>query len=198
MSLAEALARGGSVPTRRDPAVPCPGRGDLLGEAFRLYYDAFVRRLERKGVSPASAEGLVQEVFLNAHKVVSKEGVRESLPKLLSRILRLVLSAYRRSKRRRPPTEDVDEIDVPASESDTEQQVALGDAAWLIDAALERLPPEMAEVLRLVELEGMTAGEAAAILGRPASTVRDQHRRGLARLAQEVRRLLREGTPRAG
>jgi RNA polymerase sigma-70 factor (ECF subfamily) len=47
---------------------------------------------------------------------------------------------------------------------------------------LRQLPPEVAEVLALRVIAGMDAGEVAAIIGRPAGTIRVMTHRGLRRL----------------
>jgi RNA polymerase sigma-70 factor (ECF subfamily) len=139
-------------------------------------------------VGAEDAEDLVQDVFLIVHEGVAERGFVLT-PRLLARILKLVLSAHRRAHRRRPPHDDVDELEVPASEPGAEQRLCLAEAIALIDAVLERLPVEMAEVVRLVELEENGAGEVAEMLRRPAGTVRSQHKRGLARFARELSRL---------
>jgi DNA-directed RNA polymerase specialized sigma24 family protein len=63
----------------------------------------------------------------------------------------------------------------------------------MITPVLVRLPAEMADVLRLVELEEKDVGEAAGMLSRSPSTVSSQHTRGLARFAREAARLRKEG-----
>lgn len=50
----------------------------------------------------------------------------------------------------------------------------------------ELLPPELAEVVLLRVVAGLTADEVAAIVGRPAGTVRVQQHRALRRLAEKL------------
>lgn len=48
--------------------------------------------------------------------------------------------------------------------------------------AIARLSPTLAELVRLVHWEGFTLAEAADVLGRPASTVRNEYARAKAQL----------------
>lgn len=59
--------------------------------------------------------------------------------------------------------------------------------------AIARLKPELAELIRLVYWEGFNLAEAADVVGRPASTVRNEY----ARAKTQLRELLGEPSPRA-
>lgn len=52
--------------------------------------------------------------------------------------------------------------------------------------AIDRLGPELAEVVRLVHWDGFALAEVAELLGLPASTVRSRYRQARVRLAEAL------------
>ncbi len=60
------------------------------------------------------------------------------------------------------------------------------ESAELVARALDRLPPEQAEVLVLHALEGLTFREIGTILGVSPNTAASRYRYALARLREEV------------
>lgn len=67
-----------------------------------------------------------------------------------------------------------------------------------LDAALLRLPPEQADVLRLVTLRGVALDEAARTLGLPIGTVKSRLSRGLDALRHQLEHGPRTAAPREG
>jgi RNA polymerase sigma-70 factor (ECF subfamily) len=85
----------------------------------------------------------------------------------------------------RPPTEGDDLL---ASIADPRQgeAAARADDCRVLDALLDDLPDEQREVIVLVELEGMTMGEVARLLGVPSGTIASRLRRARANLEEAV------------
>lgn len=73
----------------------------------------------------------------------------------------------------------------------TTNTAAPADQGVEVRDAIARLDPVLAELVRLVHWEGFTLSEAADVLGRPASTVRNEY----ARAKAQLRATLGESTP---
>ncbi|MCW2837897.1 MAG: polymerase, sigma subunit, family [Marmoricola sp.] len=67
--------------------------------------------------------------------------------------------------------------------SDPEAQALAGDLRHRLLAALEQIPPDQRAALVLVDMEGLSVQEAAAILDVPVGTIKSRCARGRARLA---------------
>lgn len=68
----------------------------------------------------------------------------------------------------------------------TEEQVLLGVEYGDLGAALTRLSPEMRAVVQATVLDGLTAREAAVLLGVPRNTVKTRLHRAKAQLRREL------------
>jgi len=60
---------------------------------------------------------------------------------------------------------------------------------YLVERALDRLPPEYREALVLRDLEGLSAREAAAAVGKPETAFRSLHQRARGALRDALRAL---------
>jgi RNA polymerase sigma-70 factor (ECF subfamily) len=79
--------------------------------------------------------------------------------------------------------------DVPARGASPSQHAIAAELAVIARRALEALPPEQAEVLRLVRDEHLTLREAAERVGKSREAVKKIYGRGLLRLKREFERL---------
>ena len=158
------------------------------------HYDRLWRVLRRFGVPEGTVEDAAQEVLL----VVAKRlgDVRpESEWAFAYSTARRVAADRRRMAKARPRTEG-DALLASLADPRQREAAARADDCRELDALLEGLPDEQREVIVLVELEGMTMGEVAKLLGVPAGTIASRLRRGRAHLEQAVgaRRSNPEGT----
>ena len=150
----------------RPPPEPEPEAAplDLLA-----LYDAHAARVWRTalalGVERSDLDDAVQDVFLVLHRRAADFAGRASITTWIYGITRRVASDYRRKARRAPRTVAPVDIASPCSEQ------ARRDASQDLLVLLEHLPPEQREVFVLIELEGMTAPEVAALAGTPVNTV---------------------------
>lgn len=146
---------------------------------FILENASFVwRTLVRFGIRTADAEDAAQEVFwIFARRL---PGISPGAEKgFLFRTALGVASTRRRSARRRP--EDA----VPQSELDARHAPERGPEQLLVQRRLraclslilDRLTEDQRAVLVLIELEGLSAPEAAALLDVPLGTVASRLRR---------------------
>lgn len=180
-------------------AVPPPGDGpgDGLPERALAHAEALyrlARHLDRE-----AAEDLVQETFARALRAADRFAPGTDLKAWLFRILRNAhLDRHRQAARH--PSDGAGEL----------AELEAGTGAWLrddaelerlrglvgveIEAALSRLPDE-ARTAVLLDLEGFTESEMAAILGCPAGTVKSRLSRARAALRRSLSDYARGGRP---
>lgn len=142
--------------------------GDLGPELLRY----FERRV------PDAAEDLLSEVLIVGWR--RRAGIPESDEQArmwFYGVARNVLRTHARSHARRLRVLDaLRGVSQPAAAPDASEHIALRDA-------VERLPPDLREVIELAHWEQLTLTEIAQLLGIPASTVRGRYQRARERLA---------------
>ena len=168
-----------------DPRVPDDGallRAHLAGDPHA--FGQLVRRhqdrlwavaLRTLGDREEAADAL-QDALISAYRSADRFRGESAVTTWLHRIV--VNACLDRIRRRaaRPtvPLVETTPVPVPAVDSDTVLDVR---------AALQRLPADQRAALVLVEVQGYSVAEAAAILGIPDGTVKSRCARGRARLA---------------
>jgi RNA polymerase sigma-70 factor, ECF subfamily len=120
----------------------------------------------------------VQEAFVKAWRASKSFDPRRELRPWLATITRRVaVDIYRREARTRSdPRADVDDTVVPIAFERTWE-------AFEVRAALDQLPDDEREVVRLAHFEGLTHSEIAEKLGVPVGTVKSRSFRAHRRLA---------------
>jgi RNA polymerase sigma-70 factor, ECF subfamily len=157
-------------------------------EYGRLVYSISLRALGHK----ALAEDATQQTFIQAWQAADRfESGRELAPWLATIARRVAIDIHRRESRR--ATTSLDEV--PATDPNVitmppglEQWYE----AWQVRQAIDALPPEERDVVRLQHLQGMTHAEIAEQLGIPTGTVKSRSHRAHQRLAVALS-ALREG-----
>ena len=145
--------------------------------------------------SGAEAQDLTQEVFLRVFRTLrtfrSAEG---SFGTWLARVARnLLIDHYRRTRQERvtDPIEEqltvLEEKGATASER-PDHAVAGREASEILQAALQKLSPDLREAVILRDLQEMEYREIADVLGIPEGTVKSRINRGRAELARLLRR----------
>jgi RNA polymerase sigma-70 factor (ECF subfamily) len=125
------------------------------------------------------ADEVVQTTMLKAWRAASSfDPSRELAPWLYAIARRVAIDVYRRERRAAVPTElhDDQAAVVPLSFERTWE-------AWEVRSALERLPAEERDVVRLAHFNHMTHSEIAEHLGVPLGTVKSRSNRAHRRLA---------------
>ena len=140
------------------------------------------------------AQDLTQEVFLRVFRSLksfrSGEG---SFTVWLARLSRnLLIDHYRRTKLDRS-TDSIEEQlpmleEKTAMSARTDGLVAGREASELLQAALQKLSPELRETVILRDLEELEYREIAQVLNVPEGTVKSRLNRGRAELARVLRR----------
>ncbi len=144
--------------------------------------------------SDGAAQDLTQEVFLRVFRTLksfrSGEG---SFVVWLTRLTRnLLIDHYRRSRLERA-TDSIEE-QLPVLEersmtgSRTDALLAGREASELLQAALQKLSPDLRETVILRDLEEMEYREIAQTLNVPEGTVKSRLNRGRAELARILRK----------
>ena len=163
---------------------------DLIKSYTRRVYSICFRFTNRD----SEAQDLTQEVFLRVFKSLgsfrSGEG---NFSVWLTQLTRnLLVDHYRRTKRDRVTDAIEDKLTVleerGAQASRTDGMVAGREAGELLQAALQKLSPELREAVILRDLQDMDYREIARVLDVPEGTVKSRLSRGRAELARVLKR----------
>lgn len=166
------------------------GDTDAFGELFRAHRQDVTRLAQRMLGRSTELEDIVQEVFLQVHRSIRdfRHGARFST--WLYRVTVNVVLMHRRAAKSRPifgeAPEGVSAIDQrPFADEQIERRRRVAAFHRLLD----RLSEKKRVVFVLHELEGLSPGEIAKIVGSPVLTVRTRlfyaRRELLALLADE-------------
>jgi RNA polymerase sigma-70 factor (ECF subfamily) len=157
------------------------GTFDAASCDFASLYDAhakFVwRAVLRFGVDPASAEDVVQEVFLVVYRRLADFEQRSALRTWIYGIVLHVVRHHRRTAGRKrlaaPARADARESDAPPAGCAPGPDVALEnrEAARRVMRLLDGLDQHLREVFVLAELEEMTLAEIGQVLASNPNTV---------------------------
>lgn len=163
--------------------------------AFELLVERhleFVWRLLRRfGLSPEDADDVAQQVFMVAARKLDERLPGKERTFLYGVARRLAANARRDRRRRRELCEDLGEL-ASAAAAAPDEIVECQRAARLLDALLERMPPELGRVLVLAELEEQTVPAIAELEGIPVGTAASRLRRARALFGE----LLERASPR--
>ena len=156
---------------------------DEFAAAYQQQVDFVWRILARQGVPDSALEDATQEVFIVAHR---RWGVWEPDPlrPWLYGVARRVAATHHRSQGRELRKRAALPSPAPAPSIDER----LEDRARLdvLAAAIAALEPEQREVFSLVDLDELSAPEAARALGCKLNTVYSRLRRARAKVARAL------------
>lgn len=140
------------------------------------------------------AQDLTQDVFLRIFKTLGSFRAGEgSFTVWLTRLTRnLLVDYYRRTKHDRVTDAIEDKLPIleerGAQHSRTDGLLAGREAGELLQAALQKLSPELREAVILRDLQDLEYREIAQVLNVPEGTVKSRLNRGRAELARVLRR----------
>lgn len=169
---------------------------------------ARLRPFLARRVSPGEIDDVLQDVFIRLQRGLPALRDEERFTSWLFQIARSSVAEHLRARARHPLPARPDEDERPAepaepAEDDREAARALSGCVSLFVA---RLPSPYREAVTLVELEGLTAREAAEMVGISVSGMKSRVQRGRAQLrrlfdecceiALDVRGKVTEFTPR--
>lgn len=140
------------------------------------------------------AQDITQEVFLRIFKSLKSFRASEgAFNTWLTRLTRnLLIDHYRRGKMDRATDSIETQLPVMQEKASpttrTDAMVASREASEILQAALQRLSPDLREAVILRDLEEMEYREIAAVMKVPEGTVKSRLNRGRAELARVLRR----------
>ena len=141
----------------------------------------------------SEAQDLTQDVFLKVFKNLGSFRAGEgSFVVWLTRLTRnLLIDHYRRTKLERVTESLEDQVTVleeKATFTRTDSILAGREASEMLQAALQKLSPDLRETVILRDLEELEYREIAQILSVPEGTVKSRLNRGRAELARVLKR----------
>lgn len=136
---------------------------------------------------PADAEDLVQDTLLRAFRGIG--GFDGSHPRAwLLTIMRN--TEVNRNRRRRPSLlfdpESPDAVADTGSVGQPEEEFVGGEFERAVRDAMIALPEHYSEVVELVDMDGLSYGDAAEVLGIPLGTVMSRLHRARARIRRQL------------
>lgn len=197
-----AVRNRGAVPGPDASPTAAPVPPGQEGKLFAEYVLPEVEVLYRVAFSltrhHADAQDLVQETLLRAYRAIGRFDGRHPRAWLLT-ILR---NAHRNCQRGHRPdlladhdsTFDRLESAAPAG-GDPGEAVIRGSFDTVVVSSLRELPVKLRRVVELVDIDGLTYGEAAETLGVPVGTVMSRLHRARRRLRSRLLAAGMAGTP---
>ena len=183
------------------PADPPADRGSL--EAARAgdlaAFDAVMRQYERLVLVTAlrllgsmhDAQDISQEVFLKLYRNLGKVEPAS----ITSWLYRVTVNACHDQRRRRRPSAPFEQAEMlPATGPDPQQAVTDAERRRILELSLRMLPEKERAALVLRDLEGLSTGEVAQILGSSEVTVRSQVSKARVKVKDFVERYFRRRT----
>jgi RNA polymerase sigma-70 factor (ECF subfamily) len=163
-----------------------------LESLFRTYADdvcRIVARLLGPGASEADVDDLAQQVFLAAHRALPRfRGDSQVRTWMYGITARIVLQHLRGRRRYRAMIERFEAaMELVETPPGLEEEIARRQALHRVWSALLRIKPERRVVFVLFEIEGLSAGEIAAVLGVKEEAVRSRLRRAREDLAARMK-----------
>ena len=144
--------------------------------------------------SGAAAQDLTQEVFLRVFRTLhSFRAAEGSFGTWLARLTRnLLIDNYRRTRQDRVTDSLDDQLpgtpETSATTARPDQALAGREASEILQAALQKLSPDLREAVILRDLQEMEYREIAHVLEIPEGTVKSRINRGRAELARLLRK----------
>lgn len=170
------------------------GEQGAWDELIKLYTKRVYALCYRFTSRDSEAQDLTQDVFLRVFKSLASFRAGEgSFTVWLTRLTRnLLVDHYRRTKHERVTDTLEDKLPVleerTAQYSRTDGLLAGREAGELLQAALQKLSPELREAVILRDLQEMEYREIAQVLSVPEGTVKSRLNRGRAELARVLKR----------
>lgn len=163
----------------------------LLQAHNRKIYNLCYRFTGRTG----EAEDLTQEVFIKVFQTLATfDAAQGSFATWLNRVARnLLVDHYRRTRKDRVTSSLEDEAaaieDKPGKEEMPLARLEARERHELLQAALDRLSPDMREAVILRDFQDLDYDEIAQVLRVPQGTVKSRINRGRLELAKVIKRM---------
>jgi RNA polymerase sigma-70 factor (sigma-E family) len=174
----------------RDSGIPPAGAifdAGAIAALFRDHHAALVRLALLMVGDLATAEDVVQDVYISLHRRSRGQTVDTPLPYVRAAVLNGCRSVLRRRGiARRAGLAHRAWMNDETTLASAESEVILSEDRRQVLGALARLPRRRREVLVLRYYLGLSEAEIAAVLGISAGTVKSTAARALAALARDL------------
>lgn len=147
---------------------------DLYGAYGRLVFTIALRVIGDRGRAEDAVQTTFVRVWQNAERI---DPTRDIRPFLCTVARRVAIDVARREGRR--PWTNIEDADPSTEDNGVERAWT----TWRVREALDDLPAEEAEVMRLQHQEGMTHTQIAERLGVAVGTVKSRSHRAHRRMA---------------
>jgi len=144
---------------------------------------AQLRPFLARRVEAAALDDVLQDVFIRAQRGLAGLRDEERFTSWLFQIARSSIAEHHRTRARHPLPDAPDAPEIAAEPADDDRDAARA-LACCISIFVARLPSPYREAITLVELEGLTAREAAEMVGVSVSGMKSRVQRGRAQLRQ--------------
>lgn len=159
-------------------------------DAFRELFEYFAPRIKswllKSGSDAALAEDLMQDVMLTVWRKVHlynpRFGAASTWIFTIARNARI--DRLRRASSR--PYIDIDDLEMASDAADGEEETFLQQRAGLVAAALDELPQEQAQVMKLAFVEDLPQSQIATRLALPLGTVKSRMRLAYEKLRHKL------------
>lgn len=161
-----------------------------LAAVFRAHHDAVWRGLWSFGVPRTAIDDATQDVFVVVHRRLADYDGRAPIRRWVLGIARKVALKYRERAAKQLARMQALDGDAPAANDApvAEDALARREASAFVGRFLDKLPVPQRSVFVLVDIDGMSAVEAADVLGINVNTVYSRLRVARQRFDEAVRR----------
>ncbi|MGW6458475.1 RNA polymerase sigma factor [Streptomyces sp. NPDC055078] len=191
---------------RKRPAGEPPGDAALLraigggdADALAALYDRHAGwlhiRLSRRCPDPETVREVLQDTFVTVWRSAGSHRGAEAGGWLWMIAARRLVDAQRVRSRQ---TRAVPEPAAPQAAPSAEENVLAGLEYGDVGAALDRISPELRDVLRATVVDGLTTRETARLLGIPEGTVKTRALRARRELRTALAQLAPDTYPLGG
>lgn len=146
-----------------------------------------IRPFVARRVAPADIDDVMQDIFVRMQRGLPTLRDEERLTSWLFQIARNSVAEHMRT-RARHPLADGDESEGVAPEPDDDDREAMRSLSTCVTIFVGALPSPYREAVTLVELEGLTAREAADMIGISVSGMKSRVQRG----REQLRRMFEQ------
>ncbi|WP_406092597.1 RNA polymerase sigma factor [Streptomyces sp. NBC_01013] len=176
------------------------GDTTALAALYDRHSGWLLARLNRRCADTETVREVLQDTFVTAWRSAGSHRGAEAGGWLWVIAARRLVDAQRVRARteRVAQAEHVDGAEWGAAVPSAEDRVLAGLEYGDVGAALDRISPELREVLRATVIDGLTTREAARLLGIPEGTVKTRASRARRELRSALDRLVVENGPLGG
>ncbi len=161
------------------------GEIEAFGELYQRYIDLIYRYIRSRVSEDGSAEDLTEMVFLKAFETLDRYQERGwPFSSFLYKVARNQLADHYRRQKDEVSLEEANDLEAPTNSLD--RGAILDERIQVLQNALEKLPEDYQEIIRLRVLLEIPTPDVAAILNRSEGAIRVLLHRALKALRKQM------------